>query len=149
MTLTAYMDWQESNVDAKDLVKKVSRFLGIEFRLLGGIRKYIQVVDAATQELVTTFVEVPNVGLVHNVCLLETPVVEISVDSRLATKAIDDRKTFALACLELLGKVKMLGFGLDCMTFEPKKTLDNPFFGLKSPEELALKFDLISNGDRE
>lgn len=143
------MDWQESNVDAEDLVKKVSRFLGIEFRLLGGIKKHIQVVDAATQEQVTTFVEVSNVGLVHNVCLIETPIVEISVDSHIATKVIDDRKTFASACLDLLGKIKMLGFGLDIKTLEPIETLDNPFFGLKSLEEIALKLDLIDNGDRE
>ena len=143
MILIAYKDWQESNVDAEDLVKKVSRFLGIEFRLRDNIRRLIEVVDAVTQEIVSTWIEVPNIGL------LETPIIEISVDSRIATKVIDDRKTFALACLELLGRVKTLDFGLDFETFKPKKTLDNPFFGLKSPEELALKLDLISNGDRE
>lgn len=51
-----------------------------------------------------------------------------------------------ILALDAVLKVKSFAYGLDCRTMAPKKIVSNPFFGLKSYEEIAVQLDLLSGG---
>ena len=66
-------------------------------------------------------------------------------DSILLNVEPRNSNTATEALLECIGMVKRLSYGMDIETLDPVKTVENPFFGIKSREEIAVKLDLLAN----
>lgn len=97
--------------------------------------------DVETGDVVTVYLELEEGGLIQ-----ERPF-EIPRDSVLLNVDCDGNDIAEKAFLEMIWMVKKLSYGMDVETLEPKKVLENPFFGLKSPEEIAVKLDLLSGNE--
>ena len=54
-----------------------------------------------------------------------------------------------LLFLESLGMLREVRYGLDIKTLEPKRVVENPFFGCNSWEEVAVRLDLLEDREGE
>ena len=127
----------KDEIDITSLARKVLSFFGLELRWITNA-KQIWVIEAMTGDLVTACVEQSADEL------FEQPL-EVARDSILLK---DDYEIAYRTFIESLGSIKKWSYGLDVKTLEPKKILDNPFFNHRSPEEIAVKLDLLA-GEKE
>lgn len=127
--------------ERKTLVKRILGFLGLEIQWIGSARQ-IWMTEVETGDVVTVYLELEEGGLIQ-----ERPF-EIPRDSVLLNVDCDGNDIAEKAFLEMIWMVKKLSYGMDIETLEPKKVLENPFFRLKSAEEIAVKLDLLA-GDGE
>ena len=123
----------KDEIDITSLARKVLSFFGLELRWIIGA-KQIWVIEAMTGDLVTACMEQSADEL------FEQPL-EVTRDSILLK---DDYEIAYRTFIESLGSIKKWSYGLDVETLEPKKILDNPFFNHRSPEEIAVKLDLLA-----
>ena len=123
-------------LEAGDLARRVCELLGVEIQWLASA-KQIWIVDSETGDMVTAVMELKDGQL------QEQPL-EVTRDSVLLKVETESSEMAAKALLECIGMVKRLSYGLDVETLEPVKTVENPFFGLKSREEIAVKLDLLA-----
>lgn len=123
--------------ERKTLVKRILGFLGLEIQWLGSARQ-IWMTDVETGDVVTVYLELEDGGLIQ-----ERPF-EVPRESVLLNVDCTGNDIAEKAFLEMIWMVKKLSYGMDIETLEPKKVLDNPFFQLKSAEEIAVKLDLLS-----
>ena len=124
-------------IEIASLARKVLSFFGLELRWITSAKK-IWMIETMTGELVTAFMESPtgeSLGQLFDVA---------SGRILLKSSLIDDSETVYRAFIEALGSIKKLCYGIDVKTLEPKKTLYNPFFKHGSPEEIAVKLDLLA-----
>lgn len=127
-------------IETIDLVKRVLDFLGLELQWIASAR-HIWMVDAETGDVVTVFMELYDGSVVEQS-------LEVPRNSILLEAGTDDENIVMQTFIESLRLIKKLSYGMDIETLEPKKVLENPFFKLKSAEEIAMKLDLLT-GDRE
>ena len=123
----------KDEIDITSLARKVLSFFGLELRWITNA-KQIWVIEAMTGDLVTACMEQSADEL------FEQPL-EVTRDSILLK---DDYEIAYRTFIESLGSIKKWSYGLDVETLEPKKILDNPFFNHRSPEEIAVKLDLLA-----
>lgn len=114
-------------IDISSLSKKILNVLGLSIVWMrgSGIGWFV---DAST----------------HNIMLgIGANGQEIDIDSNSSTMTdgID------ILVLDAVLRVKSFTCGLDYRTMAPKKMFLNPFFGLKSYEEIAVQLDLLSGSD--
>lgn len=134
-----YFDNLEDS-ERRTLVKRILSFLGLEVQWIGSARQ-IWMTDVETGDVVTVYLELEEGGLIQ-----ERPF-EVPRESVLLNVDCDGNDIAEKAFLEMIWMVKKLSYGMDIETLEPKKVLENPFFGLKSPEEIAVKLDLLSGNE--
>ena len=127
----------KDEIDITSLARKVLSFFGLELRWITNA-KQIWVIEAMTGDLVTACMEQSADEL------FEHPL-EVTRDSILLK---DDYEIAYRTFIESLGSIKKWSYGLDVETLKPKKILDNPFFNHRSPEEIAVKLDLLA-GEKE
>ena len=127
----------KDEIEISRLARKVLSFFGLELRWITNA-KQIWVIEAMTGDLVTACMEQSADEL------FEQPL-EVARDSILLK---DDYEIAYRTLIESLGLIKKWSYGLDVETLEPKKILDNPFFNHRSPEEIAVKLDLLA-GEKE
>ena len=123
------------------LVKRILGFLGLEIQWIGSARQ-IWMTDVETGDVVTVYLELEEDG-----GLIQERPFEVPRDSILLNANCTGNDIAEKAFLEMIWMVKKLSYGMDIETLEPKKVLDNPFFGLKSAEEIAVKLDLLGGKD--
>lgn len=126
--------------ERRTLVKRILSFLGLEIQWIGSARQ-IWMTDVETGDVVTVYLELEEGGLIQ-----ERPF-EVPRESVLLNVNCTGNDIAEKAFLEMIWMVKKLSYGMDIETLEPKKVLENPFFGLKSPEEIAVKLDLLSGNE--
>ena len=126
--------------ERRTLVKRILGFLSLEIQWVASARQ-IWMTDVETGDVVTVYLELEEGGLIQ-----ERPF-EIPRDSVLLNVDCDGNDIAEKAFLEMIWMVKKLSYGMDIETLEPKKVLENPFFGLKSAEEIAVKLDLLSGNE--
>lgn len=126
----------EDELDAKNLAGRVCELLGVEIQWLVSA-KQIWMVDSETGDMVTAIMELEDGQL------QERPL-EVMRESVLLKFETESNEIVAEAFLKCIGIVKRLNCGLDMETLEPAKIVENPFFGLKSYEEIAVKLDLLT-----
>ena len=126
--------------ERKTLVKRILGFLGLEIQWLGSARQ-IWMTDVETGDAVTVYLELEEGGLIQ-----ERPF-EVPRESVLLNVDCTSNDIAEKAFLEMIWRVKKLSYGMDIETLEPKKVLENPFFQLKSAEEIAVKLDLLSGNE--
>ena len=80
--------------------------------------------------------------------IVEEPL-EVPRDSILLKLGISGESIARRGFLSSLPLVKRLSYGLDVETLEPKKILENPFFGLESLEAIALKLAVLGGGEED
>ncbi len=140
------MDKHFDNIEdseRKTLVKRILGFLGLEIQWIGSARQ-IWMSDVETGDVVTVYLELEEGGLIQ-----ERPF-EVPRESVLLNVDCDGNDIAEKAFLEMIWMVKKLSYGMDIETLEPKKVLENPFFQLKSAEEIAMKLDLLAGeGEKE
>lgn len=134
-----YFDNLEDS-ERRTLVKRILSFLGLEVQWIGSARQ-IWMTDVETGDVVTVYLELEEGSLIQ-----ERPF-EVPRESVLLNVDCDGNDIAEKAFLEMIWMVKKLSYGMDIETLEPKKVLENPFFGLKSPEEIAVKLDLLSGNE--
>ena len=127
--------------ERKALVKRILGFLGLEIQWIGSARQ-IWMTDVETSDVVTVYLELDGEG-----GLIQERPFEVPRESVLLNVDCDGNDIAEKAFLEMIWMVKKLSYGMDIETLEPKKILENPFFGLKSPEEIAVKLDLLSGNE--
>lgn len=127
--------------ERKTLVKRILGFLGLEIQWIGSARQ-IWMTDVETGDVVTVYLELDGEG-----GLIQERPFEVPRESVLLNVNCDGNDIAEKAFLEMIWMVKKLSYGMDIETLEPKKILENPFFGLKSPEEIAIKLDLLSGNE--
>lgn len=127
--------------ERKTLVKRILGFLGLEIQWIGSARQ-IWMTDVETGDVVTVYLELDGEG-----GLIQERPFEVLRESVLLNVNCDGNDIAEKAFLEMIWMVKKLSYGMDIETLEPKKILENPFFGLKSPEEIAIKLDLLSGNE--
>jgi len=127
----------EDELETRDLARRVCELLGVEIQWLANA-KQIWIVDSETGDMVTAVMELKDGRL------QEQPL-EVTWDNVLLTVEPRSSEMAAEALLECIGVVKRLNYGMDLETLEPVKTVENPFFGLKSREEIAVKLDLLAD----
>ena len=115
-------------IDIKTLVKRVLDFLGLEMHLLSNA-KQVMLFGIESDDVVTCVFEADNGDLI------EMPVEH--------TVNIDSSDLAARIFIDRLGSIKLLSYGMNIETLQPKKTVENPFFGMRSLEEIAMKLDLL------
>ena len=123
--------------ERKTLVKRILGFLGLEIQWLGSARQ-IWMTDVETGDAETVYLELEEGGLIQE-RPFEVPKESVLLDGGCTSNDIAEK-----AFLEMIWMVKKLSYGMDIETLEPKKVLENPFFQLKSAEEIAVKLDLLS-----
>ena len=123
------------------LVKRILGFLGLEIQWVGSARQ-IWMTDVETSDVVTVYLELEEDG-----GLIQERSFEVPRDSVLLNVDCTGNDIAEKAFLEMIWMVKKLSYGMDIETLEPKKVLENPFFGLKSVEEIAVKLDLLSGNE--
>ena len=123
--------------ERKTLVKRILGFLGLEIQWIGSARQ-IWMTDVETGDVVTVYLELEDGGLIQE-RPFEVPRESVLLDVDCTGNDIAEK-----AFLEMIWMVKKLSYGMDIETLEPKKVLENPFFQLKSAEEIAVKLDLLS-----
>lgn len=113
-------------IDISSLSKKILDALGLSIAWMrgSGVAWFI---DASTRNIV--------LGIGAN-----GQEIDIDSNSSTMTNSID------ILALDAVLKVKSFAYGLDCRTMAPKKMVSNPFFDLKSYEEIAVQLDLLSGG---
>jgi len=126
--------------ERKTLVKRILGFLGLEIQWIGSARQ-IWMTDVETGDAVTVYLELEEGGLIQ-----ERPF-EVPRESVLLNVDCTGNDIAEKAFLEMIWMVKKLSYGMDIETLEPKKVLENPFFQLKSAEEIAVKLDLLSGNE--
>jgi len=126
--------------ERKTLVKRILGFLGLEIQWIGSARQ-IWMTDVETGDVVTVYLELEEGGLIQ-----ERPL-EVPRESVLLNVDCTGNDIAEKAFLEMIWMVKKLSYGMDIETLEPKKVLENPFFQLKSAEEIAVKLDLLSGNE--
>ena len=126
--------------ERKTLVKRILGFLGLEIQWVGSARQ-IWMADVETGDVVTIYLELEDGGLIQERSF------EVPRDSVLLNVDCTGNDIAEKAFLEMIWMVKKLSYGMDIETLEPKKVLENPFFGLKSVEEIAVKLDLLSGNE--
>ena len=119
----------KDEIEISRLARKVLSFFGLELRWTPGARQ-VWVIDTMTGELVKAHLELPTGGLFEN--------------QFKATRVVDDYKIASRLFIEALGSIKIWSYGRDIETLAPKKILYNPFFNHRSPEEIAVKLDLLA-----
>lgn len=119
------------------LIKKVLFFLGLELWWCAG-SKQIWLSDVMSGDIVTVFMKL------YDDSIVEKPI-EVKRKDILLNIELDREHVAGKAFLEILGSIKAFSYGINLETLEPRKTLDNPFFGSKCIEEIAIKLDLLSN----
>ena len=124
--------------ERKTLVKRILGFLGLEIQWVGSARQ-IWMTDVETGDVVTVYLELDGEG-----GLIQERPFEVPRESVLLNVDCDGNDIAEKAFLEMIWMVKKLSYGMDIETLEPKKVLENPFFQLKSAEEIAVKLDLLS-----
>lgn len=128
----------------KTLVKKILGFLGLEIQWIGSARQ-IWMTDVETGDVVTVYLELDGEG-----GLIQERPFEVPRESVLLNVDRDGNDIAEKAFLQMIWMVKKLSYGMDIETLEPKKILENPFFKLKSVEEIAMKLDLLAGeGEKE
>lgn len=127
--------------ERKTLVKRILGFLGLEIQWIGSARQ-IWMTDVETGDVVTVYLELDGEG-----GLIQERPFEVPRESVLLNVNCDGNDIAEKAFLEMIWMVKKLSYGMDIETLEPKKVLENPFFGLKSAEEIAVKLDLLSGNE--
>ena len=55
----------------------------------------------------------------------------------------DDKRQLSMFVERFLYRIKTFKYGLDVNTLEPKKIVQNPFFGLSCSEEACMHLDLL------
>ena len=110
----------------KELAEKILDALGL----------YIAWVRGSTAGL---FVDTNTHGIVLGIGA-DGQEIDIGIDSNSST-IVDSTDILALDAVLM---VKSFAYDLDCRTMAPKKMVSNPFFGLKSYEEIAVQLDLLS-----
>ena len=130
------MDWMETI----DLAKRVLDFLRLELQWIASAR-HVWMVDAVTGDAVTVFMEL------YDGSIVEQPL-EVPRNSILLEVETSGEDIAMQAFIESRGLIKKLSYGMDIETLRPKRVLDNPFFGLKSTEEIAMKLDLLGGDGR-
>ena len=128
--------------ERKILIKRILDFLGLEIQWIGSSARQIWMTDVETGDVVTVYLELKEGGLIQ-----ERPF-EVPRESVLLNVNCTSNDIAEKAFLEMIWMVKKLSYGMDIETLEPKKVLENPFFKLKSAEEIAIKLDLLA-GDGE
>ena len=139
------MDDHSDNLEdneRKILVKRILGFLSLEIQWIESARQ-IWMSDVETGDVVTVYLELDGEG-----GLVQERPLEVPRDSALLNDNCDGNDIAEKAFLEMIWMVKKLSYGMDIETLEPKKVLENPFFKLKSAEEIAMKLDLLA-GDVE
>ena len=127
--------------ERKTLVKRILGFLGLEIQWIESARQ-IWMSDVETGDVVTVYLELEEGGLIQ-----ERPF-EVPRESVLLNVDCTGNDIAEKAFLEMIWMVKKLSYGMDIETLEPKKVLENPFFRLKSAEEIAMKLDLLAGDGR-
>ena len=136
-----HFDNLEKDRERKTLVKRILGFLGLEIQWVRSARQ-IRMTDVETGDVVTVYLELEEDG-----GLIQERPFEVPRDSVLLNVNCTGNDIAEKAFLEMIWMVKKLSYGMVIETLEPKKVLENPFFGLKSPEEIAVKLDLLSGNE--
>ena len=136
-----HFDNLEKDSERKNLVKRILGFLGLEIQWVGSARQ-IWMTDVETGDVVTIRLELDGEG-----GLIQERPFEVPRDSVLLDAGCTGNDIAEKAFLEMIWMVKELSYGMDIETLEPKKVLENPFFQLKSAEEIAVKLDLLSGNE--
>ena len=123
-------------IDIKTLAKRVLDFLGLEMHLLSNA-KQVMLFDIESDDVVTGVFEVDNVDLI------EMPVEHAVKHAVKHAVNIDGSDLAARIFIDRLGSIKFLSYGMNIETLQPKKIVKNPFFGMRSLEEIAMKLDLL------
>ena len=123
------------DVDTKTLMARILGFLGLELQWIVSSRQ-IWLSDIESGDVVTVFMEL------HDGSLVEKPL-EVERENVLLNIEIDGEDVAKRAFFESLGMIRKFSYGMDIETLEPKKILSNPFFKLRSLEEIVMKLDLL------
>lgn len=126
---------EDEEIDMEMLAEKILDFLKLKLQWIASAR-HIWLIDIETGDVVTAFLEL------YDKQIVEEPL-EVPRDSILLKLGISGESIARRGFLSSLPLVKRLSYGLDVETLEPKKILENPFFGLESLEEIALKLAVL------
>ncbi len=124
--------------ERKTLSKRILGFLGLEIQWVESARQ-IWMSGVETGDVVTACLELDGEGGLIQERPFEVPRESVLLNANCTGNDIAEK-----AFLEMIWMVKKLSYGMDIETLEPKKVLENPFFGLKSAEEIAVKLDLLA-----
>ena len=125
------------DIDIKTLAKRILDFLDLRMQWLSSAKQVV-LFDNESGEFVTAQYEIDN-G-----CLIEMPIESRVIESRVDDSSKSDELNTAISVfIDRLESIKFWSYGIDLSTLQPKKTVDNPFFGMRSLEEIAMKLDLL------
>lgn len=125
-----------NDIDINSLARRILDFLDLRMQWISSFRQ-VMLFDNESNDLVTAQYELDN-G-----CLIEMPIESRVIESRVddASKS-NELSTAASALINSLESIKFWSYGIDIGTLQPKKIVKNPFFGMRSLEEIAMKLDL-------
>lgn len=126
-----------NDIDINSLARRILDFLGLRMQWISDF-KLVILFDNESNDLVTAQYELDN-G-----CLIEMPIKSRVIESRVddASKS-NELSTAASVFIESLKSIKFWNYGMDIWTLQSKKTVENPFFGMRSLENIAMKLDLL------
>lgn len=125
-----------NDIDINSLARRILDFLDLRMQWISSF-KQVMLFDNEFDDVVTALYELDN-G-----CLMEMPIESRVIESRVddASKS-NELSIAASALINSLESIKFWSYGIDIGTLQPKKTVENPFFRMRSLEEIAMKLDL-------
>lgn len=130
-----------NSIDINSLARRILDFLDLRMQWLPS-SKQVMLFDNGFDDVVTALC-----GL-SNGCLIEMPIESRAIESRAIESRVDDASKSnelsiaASVLINSLESIKFWSYGIDIGTLQPKNTVENPFFGMRSLEEIAMKLDL-------
>lgn len=126
-----------NDIDINSLARRILDFLDLRMQWISSF-KQVMLFDNESNDLVTAQYELDN-G-----CLIEMPIESRAIESRVddASKS-NELSTAASVFIDSLESIKFWNYGMDIGTLQPKKVVKNPFFRMRSLEEIAMKLDLL------
>ena len=120
------------DIDIETLARRILDFLDLRMQWFSR-SKQVMLFDNEFDDVVTALYDRGD-G-----CLIEMPI-ESRVDD--ASKS-NELSIAASVLIDNLESIKFWCYGIDIETLQSKKTVENPFFRMRSLEEIAMKLDLL------